>query len=446
MPPSRLLTSRLARRNPSPIPSSDHLPAFLSAISASCHRRTSNNDVTLPLSSSPSAITDLLSSFCRAGLLFEARHLLFSLKSPTAFHYNTVIHSLAVSNQASDAVRLFDDMCSRGVAPNAASFTIVVKILSFYLNDVDSANEVFHSMSRYKVAPDPVAYTTLIAGFCRFGRIQEACKVLDGMFKRKCTPNINAFTSILRAYCMKGMIGEAKRLIFFMEKNGFVPDTIIYSVLIEGLCRIGEFDEVERVLGECDLKGWKPNEVTYNSYINGLCKWGRVDEAFRQLDAMQSRGLYPDNVTLGILFDCLCRDDSNLWTAKCLLERNFELGWYVDVYFYNSLMNRLCETGNWSSVLKLLTDMMKKGIDPDICTFTIVIRSLCLAGKFKKAICIICSQGFDADIVAFNTLIHRLSMAGMVAEAQLMFDMMNEQSIMPNEFTYCMMIDCLCKS
>lgn len=270
--------------------------------------------------------------------------------------------------------------------------------------------------------------------------------MLDGMFERKCTPNINAFTSILRAYCMKGMIGEAKRLIFFMEKNGFVPDTIIYSVLIEGLCRIGEFGEVERVLGECDLKGWKPNEVTYNSYMNGLCKWGLVDEAFRQLEAMQSRGLFPDNVTLSILFDCLCRDDSKLWTAKCLLERNAELGWYVDVYFYNSLMNRLCETGNWSSVLKLLTDMMKKGIDPNTCTFTIVIRSLCLAGKFKKAICIICSQGFDADIVAFNTLIHRLSMAGMVAEAQLMFGMMNGQSIMPNEFTYCMMIDCLCKS
>ncbi|KAM0936510.1 putative tetratricopeptide-like helical domain superfamily [Dioscorea sansibarensis] len=320
MRPSRLVPAHFARRNPSPITSSNRLPAFLSALSASCHRRTSTNDGTLPLSSSPSAITDLLSSFCRAGLLSEARHLLLSLKSPTAFHYNTVIHSLAVSNHSSDALRLFDDMRSRGVAPNVASFTILV---------------------------------------------------LDEMIGRKCTPNINAFTSILRAYCMKGMIGDAKRLIFLMEKNGFVPDTIIYSVLIEGLCRVGEFDEVERILGGCDLKGWKPNEVTYNSYMNGLCKWGRVDEAFRQLEAMQSRGLYPDNVTLGILFDCLCRDDSKLCAAKYLLERNFELGWYVDVYFYNSLMNRLCETGNWSSVLKLLTDMVKKGIDPDTCTFTI---------------------------------------------------------------------------
>ncbi|KAJ0988213.1 hypothetical protein J5N97_006569 [Dioscorea zingiberensis] len=403
MPWKRVSHSRIARRNFNPSALSDRLSAFLSAISASSNRRPTINDGTLPLSISPSAITKLISSFSRAGQSSEALDILLSLESPNAYHYNTVINSLAASNRPHTALRLFFDMLRRGVAPTAASFTIMVKIRTFYLNDVDSAYRDLKLMSHFRVTPDAIFYSTLIAGFCRFGRIQEAHEVLDVMLERKCTHNINAYTSILRAYCMEGKIEEAKRLILAMEKVGCVLDTIIYSVLIEGLCRVGQFDEVEKVLVECDLKGWKPNEVTYNTYMNGLCKWGRVDEAFRQLKAMQSRGLFPDIVTLGILFDCLCHDDSKICAAKGLLERSFELGWDVDVCIYNTLMSRLYKIGDWPSVLKLLMDMVKKGIHPDTCTFTVVIRSLCL---------------------------------GMVNEARCMFSMMNEQNIVPNEFTY----------
>lgn len=43
------------------------------------------------------------------------------------------------------------------------------------------------------------------------------------------------------------------------------------------------------------------------------------------------------------------------------------------MFCYNTLMGRLCDVGDFSKVFKLLVDLVKKGIGPDMFSFTIVI-------------------------------------------------------------------------
>lgn len=196
---------------------------------------------------------------------------------------------------------------------------------------------------------------------------------------------------------------------------------------------------------EEEVSTWKPNSVTYNVYISGLCRAGMLSGAFRQVDTMRKKGLQPTIETLNILFDCLCRDPSTVYKAKELLERSGELEWEVDSFFYNTLMNRLLEMDEPVRVLKPLTDMVKKGFKPDICSFTILARGLCKAGKSRLAKFIITSPEIEVDVTAYNTLLHELYKLGDLQQQKLLYMHMLDRNVYPSKFTFRIMIDCLCK-
>ncbi|KAL5208064.1 hypothetical protein ABZP36_032499 [Zizania latifolia] len=358
---------------------------------------------------------------------------------PNVLCYNTLINALAEAGRAGEALKAFDEMLASGVAPNASSQNILIKLHVRRLQ-FDLAWELIQKSG---MEPDIGAYSTLIAGLCRAGNVVEAWGVLDWMLEKNCRPMVHTYTPIVQAYCHDGRIEEAKLLMVEMERVGCPPNVVTYNILIRALCEDGRFDEVEQVLMDSRTKDWKPSTITYNTYMNGLCKKGKAKEALKQLDVMLDEGLDPTAFTLCILLNCLCHD-SRLSDAMYLLERSKELKWYAGVVAYNTVMNRLCEMGNWVDVLKLLTDMIKKGIDPNTRTFNIFIHSLCVGGKSSLALNLVHSQGFAANVVTYNTLIHWFYSCRMFSEANHLISVMEEKNILPDEVTYTILVDGLC--
>lgn len=265
------------------------------------------------------------------------------------------------------------------------------------------------------------------------------------MLENKCSPTPQACTSLIHGYCSQGKIKEAKHFLCLVESYGFAPDTFMYTVLIDALSRNGEFDEVEKILFESQSKGWKPDEVTYTVYMNGLCKAGRIGKVFGLLDAMRCDGLFPSLETLNILFDCLCRD-CKLQEAMELLGMSSELDWNPDVVFYNTMMSRYLDRGWSTNVLWLLGDMVKRGIEPDACTLTLIIRSMFSTGKLQLVRYMINGGwSFVPDVVAFNTLLHQFYLFGENKEVINLFADMIQKNVTPNKFTYCIVIDSLYK-
>lgn len=131
-----------------------------------------------------------------------------------------------------------------------------------------------------------------------------------------------------------------------------------------------------------------PNAETFNIYMAALCRMSFLDDAFLQVEIMRSRGLHLTDEAVDILFDCLCQD--SLSEAACLLEHSEEVCWNVNIFNFNTLMSRLCDNGDFSKVLKLLVDLIKKGIrfGPDVSNFAIAIQSLGGAGKHQLAQCL----------------------------------------------------------
>uniref|UniRef100_A0A0E0JZ55 Pentacotripeptide-repeat region of PRORP domain-containing protein n=1 Tax=Oryza punctata TaxID=4537 RepID=A0A0E0JZ55_ORYPU len=359
---------------------------------------------------------------------------------PNVLCYNTLANALAEAGREGEALKAFDEMLASGVAPNASSQNILIKMHARRL-EFDLAWELIHKSG---VEPDVGTYSTLIAGLCRAGKVVEAWGVLDWMLEKNCRPMVQTYTPIVQAYCRDGRIVEAKLLMAEMERLGCLPNVVTYNVLIRALCDGDRFDEVEQVLMESSTKDWKPSTVTYNIYMNGLCKKGKAKEALKLLDVMLGEGLEPTAYTSSILLNCLCHS-SRLLDAIYLLGRSTELKWYAGVVAYNTVMSSLCEMGKWRGIMKLLTDMIKKGIEPNTRTFNILVRSLCVGGKFSLAKSLIHSQGFAANVVTYNTLLHWFYYRGKLTEANRLISVMLENNVAPDEVTYTIIIVGLCR-
>ncbi|CAN6313589.1 unnamed protein product [Urochloa humidicola] len=394
----------------------------------------------VPAARTPSAYNALMSAYSRAGRPDEVVRLFDSLPfPPTAPLFTTLISSLAASGRHSSAREAFYKLLDSGLRITASNFTALLK--SHSAAPLDTVYRFFEIMAEAGYAPDAATYNCLISMLCDSQRLEEAWGVLEFMLDIGIYPTVRSYTEILRWYCKQGRVLEAEGLVDTMIRVGCPPDVISYSVLIDGLCRSGEFSKVEKILGESEAKGWTPNAVTYTIYMSALCRMGLLDEAFRQAEIMQNRGVSMTAETVNILFDCLCRD-SRFSEALSMLECRF---WDVDVFCYNTLMSRLCDVGGFAKVLKLLVDLVKKGIGPDMFSFTIAIRSLCGAGKFQVAKCLLDNKGIEYDAVAFNTLIHGLCMAGDLRGVLLTYMDMENRNVSPNDFTIALIIDSYCK-
>lgn len=364
---------------------------------------------------------------------------------PSVLCFNTLLNALAEDGRAAEARGVFDGMLAAGVAPNASSFNILVKLYAWRTADFPLAYDEIHGMRRHGVLPDVGTFSTLVTGLCRAERLDEAWGVLDWMLQEGCRPMVHTYTPIVQGYCRQARIEEATNLIHFMEAAGCPPNAVTYNVLIRALCDQARFDEVKQVLAEIETKGHKPSIVTYNIYMDALSKKGMAKEALEQFQVMQGKGLHPTAFTLSIILNCLC-SNSKFSQAIPFLERSTELDWCAAVVAYNTVMSRLCDMGRWPAVLELLADMIKKCIIPNTRTFNILIHSLCIGGKLSVARNLVYNQGFPANVVTYNTLIHWFYFSGKASEADNMFAYMTEiANVAPDEVTYTIMVDGLCR-
>lgn len=293
--------------------------------------------------------------------------------------------------------------------------------------------------------PNVVTYSTLIAGLCKAGRIDDALNLFDQMLQRGCAPNEHTYAPILRACCSEGRIQEAKELIESMSSHNCQPDVVIYNILVYGLCKIGDFDEVERVIDASKRNGWEPDAITYSTYIAGLCHAGKAQKALWQLDGMIQKGLKPTSIGLNILLEGIGRE-MNISTSRVLLEMCGELGFDVDIISYNTVMNQLREMGRWVDVLTLFVDLFKKGLQADSHTFNILIFSLCKAGEYRMVRSVFKFKGFVPDVFTSDILLREFYMSGEVRELSFVLGYLDKCDIVPNMFFYGTIVDCLCRS
>uniref|UniRef100_A0A0E0KZK5 Pentacotripeptide-repeat region of PRORP domain-containing protein n=1 Tax=Oryza punctata TaxID=4537 RepID=A0A0E0KZK5_ORYPU len=241
-------------------------------------------------------------------------------------------------------------------------------------------------------AADAVSHNTLVAGYCRDGRLADAERVLDAA-------NVVTYTALIDGYCRSGRLDDALRLIASMP---VAPDAYTYSIVLKGLCIAKKWEEAEELMAEMIRNRCPPNEVTFATQIRSFCQNGLLDRAVQLLDQMPRYGCTPDVV----IYSTHVNGFSEQGHVDEALELLNTMLCKPNTVCYNAALKALCIAERWEDIGGL---MVRKGCLPNEATFSMLISSLCQNNLVDSAVEVLEQMekyGCEPDTVNYNIIIN----------------------------------------
>ena len=166
---------------------------------------------------------------------------------------------------------------------------------------MDLALILVDKMKQDNIALNTILYTTLIKGFSRANKLEEAVKIFDLMKAQpKALPNIISYNCIIDA-CIKGE-DLTKALNLFSEmKMIYSPDLITYSTMIKGFCKQKDIKKGYEFLMLMQSSNIIPDEALINLLLESCYINNEVDIGVKIFELMISLKIRASNITYGIM-------------------------------------------------------------------------------------------------------------------------------------------------
>ncbi|KAK9027743.1 hypothetical protein V6N11_067566 [Hibiscus sabdariffa] len=181
----------------------------------------------------------------------------------------------------------------------------------------------------------------------------------------------------------------AKHYYFQMFPRGFSLTPFNYSRFISALCSRENDRFSFRGFPSRVKKRRDPDVVTYNLVIDGMCKAGRFDNAVGLWKETAAKGFHPVNKVYCALAVGLCdggkADSARIGKAQAIKLFMMKNEHEPDLVTYNVLLNYFCNELMLQEAEKLLKNMKRSGIGPDVYSYNQMIKGLRNANKADKA-------------------------------------------------------------
>ncbi|KAF9595448.1 hypothetical protein IFM89_000366 [Coptis chinensis] len=190
-----------------------------------------------------------------------------------------------------------------------------------------------------------------------------------------------------------------RNLYLEMKRRGCLITSDTWTIMIMQYGRAGLTEIALRKFEEMKVDGCKPNRSTYKFLILLLCgkKGRKVDKAIKTFHQMISAGYIPDKELIEIYLNCLC------------------------------------EEGKLSDARQCMDSLRKGGFGVPL-SYSLVIRSLCRAGRLEEALALVAEAGEEQSTLnqyVYGSLVHGLLRAGKVEAALAKVDEMKQAGVNP---------------
>ncbi|KHN27336.1 Pentatricopeptide repeat-containing protein [Glycine soja] len=281
------------------------------------------------------------------------------------------IRRLCLDGKLEAAVWLQGKMVQKGVVPDVFTHNHIVNGLCKMVFRTRRiwALYLFSTMAYAGILPNWVTCSILVCALCEKGLLMEAKSMPVEILKdddEKGIPDLVTSSIFMDSYFKNGAIIQALNLWNQMLQNCTKVDVVAYNVLINGFCKSQLINLAYGYACEMFKKGLLPDAFTYNILIGALCKEGKISEACYTIGVMSNMGIMPDQITYQIVIRGFCFD-GEIVRAKNLL-------WCAG-----------CNIGWPDFALQLHNEMVQRGYEPDLITYTELVRGFCIRGKMKEA-------------------------------------------------------------
>ncbi|KAB8106835.1 hypothetical protein EE612_041339 [Oryza sativa] len=338
------------------------------------------------------AYSQMIDSLCRSGQHHGASRIVYIMGKrgmyPSTVSYNCIVHGLCTSQKPGGRLRAYQ-LVMEGVRfryhPREVTYKVLVDELCLE-NELAKAKDVMELM--LKVTPDDDTRTRIYNMFLAALRVvdnpSEQLDVLVSMLQEGCKPDVITMNTVIHGFCKVGRAQEARRIVDDMLNGKFcAPDVVTFTTLISGYLGVGEFAEALHVLSTLMPKHQcLPNVVTYNCVLKGLLSLGLLDRAMEALEEMKSSNVIPDSVTHTVMIKGFC-DAGELEKAKSFWDNVIWPSGMHDDYVYSAIFRGLCKLGKLEQACDFLYELVDSGVAPGVLCYNILVDAACKQGLKK---------------------------------------------------------------
>jgi pentatricopeptide repeat protein len=248
------------------------------------------------------------------------------------------------------------------------------------------------------------------------------------------------FNALLDTCCRLKDLRRLESTVQRMKDLNVAPSPVTLGILVKTYGQAGDLQKVLQVWNEMEVQREQANAVTYGCMIDACVKCGNLDKATEIFQGMRSRGKHRNT----ILYTTLIKGHGlgkDLSSALALFREMHREGVPYNTITYNSIIEACVKSGDLETGEELLREMLTpgNGVEPDLITFSTLLKGYCHVGELDKALQIIetiKSRGLKCDELVYNTLMDGCVKANDVTVGVGLFQEMVQQGLKPSAITH----------
>ncbi|KAL2503216.1 Pentatricopeptide repeat-containing protein [Forsythia ovata] len=426
----------------------------------------------------PSVITynTVINGLCKAGRMSEADDFSKGIVGDV-ITYSTLLHGYVEERSVSGILETKRRLEVAGIRMDAVMCNILIKAL-LNVGLFEDAIAVFKGLLKMDLAADSVTYCTLIEGYCKAGRIDEALEIFDE-FRKTSNSSAASYNSIIFGLCRKGMVDIASDIFVEYIERGLPLNKAMYQMLMRATLKEKGADGLLNVIHRMENFEVEIFDIICNDVICFLCKMGLPEAAcgallvMRRKESMVTSKCYY-SILRRLLFDgkkslaqpilssfvkvhgmsdlrvsriilyYLCLSDVE--NALKFLAKTKERTWAITIPF--AVLETLAKDGRVLDAYEFIVGAENNVSVMNVVDYSVIIDALCKEGRVDKALDL-CSfaknKGIALNTVTYNSVMKGLCRQGCLVEAFRLFDALEKIDVVPSEITYGTLIDALTK-
>ena len=338
------------------------------------------------------------------------------MDEPGSFEFNTMMRGHVKDMNTEEALITYKEMAERGVKPDNFTYPTLLKACA-RLPAVEEGMQVHAHILKLGLENDVFVQNSLISMYGKCGEIGVCCAVFEQMNER----SVASWSALITAHASLGMWSDCLRLLGDMSNEGYwrAEESILVSVL-SACTHLGALDLGRSVHGFLLRNVSGLNVIVETSLIEMYLKCGSLYKGTCLFQKMAKKNKLSYSVMIsGLAMHGYGREGLRIFTEM------LELGLEPDDIVYVGVLNACSHAGLVQEGLQCFNRMkLEHGIEPTIQHYGCMVDLMGRAGKIDEALELIKSMPMEPNDVLWRSLlsaskVHNNLQAGEIAAKQL---------------------------
>ncbi|KAI9321036.1 hypothetical protein BX666DRAFT_2024637 [Dichotomocladium elegans] len=309
---------------------------------------------------------------------------------PNSVTFNALIDIHAHHKPEPDlqgASRMYELFHEYNIKPDITTLGPLVDMFA-KKGDLDMVRRLYHDMvHNLKLVPNAHIYSSLIECFVNYNDFNSALEILRIMKNNETSdgiPNKVTYNLLIHSYVKKKDLGRAFRLIELMTQADIPPDSQTFTPILGLFADDGDTNSVRAVIDMMKEMDIDIHIAAHTALLEAYAKSGDLEGAekqFRDLQPFRRPNVYTFNALLYVYAKC-----NEMDLVLDIYKRMTKLLIKMNEYTYGILINYFARRKEMKAVESLLQSMIKNHVQPDMASWTSIMRGYFSNGQPDEAL------------------------------------------------------------